>query len=377
MRRVPVLSDRLSHTHIPALDGLRGISALMVVVAHRGFLPHQFGALGVAIFFVLSGFLITWLLIKEQRATQRISLRDFYIRRTLRIFPAFYVYWGITVGAFLWMGREFRWTEVMMSFFYMGDYYSALKYAFFSGGRSIMGITWSLGVEEKFYLCWPFVFSRFRHDPGKLLRIALAVIAGIWTYRIVAVAFFHPPQDYLRYAFEARLDNIMYGCALALAVKCTPDAGWIRRLAGTPWLPVVTAAALIAAALFEERAGANYHYALGMSLDSILIVCLFVQLITWTDTRYWRWLESPIARFFGRISYSLYLYHPTVYVVVERLGSGLMFRYQILLSLLGSIAAATASYRWVEKPFLRLKERFAVKTTRPEPAATASAAGRM
>ena len=89
------IRSRIRGQHIPALDAVRGIAALLVVITHMGLLPRQFGALGVAIFFVLSGFLITWLLLRENDQAGDVSLRNFYVRRTLRIFPAFYVFWAV------------------------------------------------------------------------------------------------------------------------------------------------------------------------------------------------------------------------------------------------------------------------------------------
>src|ERR1035438_9210790 len=93
------LAQRLSKSHIPALDGIRGISAFLVFAAHAGLLPRQSGALGVAVFFVLSGFLITWLLLRENDSSGTVGLKAFYIRRSLRIFPAFYVFWFSCLGA--------------------------------------------------------------------------------------------------------------------------------------------------------------------------------------------------------------------------------------------------------------------------------------
>ena len=99
------IQSRIQGQHIPALDAVRGIAALMVVFTHMGLLPRQFGALGVAIFFVLSGFLITWLLLRENDQAGDVSLRNFYVRRTLRIFPAFYVFWAVSICATLLRGR--------------------------------------------------------------------------------------------------------------------------------------------------------------------------------------------------------------------------------------------------------------------------------
>ena len=213
------IQSRIQGQHIPALDALRGIAALMVVFTHMGLLPRQFGALGVAIFFVLSGFLITWLLLRENDQAGDVSLRNFYVRRTLRIFPAFYVFWAVSICAALLRRAQILWPEAWASFFYMGDYYAALALGAGAGTSTIMGITWSLGVEEKFYLIWPWVFRKFRNRATSLLRICLGTVLSVWLYRILVCLFLTVPRDYLRYAFESRLDNIMIGALAAVAVR--------------------------------------------------------------------------------------------------------------------------------------------------------------
>ena len=144
------LSKLRRANYIPGLDGIRGICAFMVVLGHLGILPDQFGSLGVAVFFVLSGFLITWLMLREKRNNRGASRwKQFYIRRTLRIFPAFYAYWFACVAGFWAIGYAIQKQEVLSSFLYMGDYYNALKAAWFPQVVGIMGITWSLGVGAK------------------------------------------------------------------------------------------------------------------------------------------------------------------------------------------------------------------------------------
>src|SRR5664279_1842213 len=225
------IQSRIQGQHIPALDAVRGIAALMVVFTHMGLLPRQFGALGVAIFFVLSGFLITWLLLREEDQTGNVSLRNFYVRRTLRIFPAFYVFWAVSICAAFLRGARVLWPEAWASFFYMGGYYGALALGVGAGTSTIMGITWSLGVEEKFYLIWPWVFRKFRNNATTLLRICLGTVLLVWLYRILVCVFLSVPRDYLRYAFEARLDNIMIGALAAVAVRYGVMPGQVTAMA--------------------------------------------------------------------------------------------------------------------------------------------------
>ena len=350
------LLNRLGNgSHIPALDALRGIAACTVVFGHTLGYP-QLGSMAVSVFFVLSGFLITWLLLRESELTNRVSLRNFYLRRMLRIFPAFYVFWIVCTVAAYFRYVPLQWGEQLSSFFYMGDYYSALTPA---AVHPMMGITWSLGVEEKFYLLWPVAFALWFRDPRKLLRFTLLFIAGIWMYRVVASLWLPLPQNYLHYAFESRLDTILYGCALALAFKLGKIEPLLRAVDRVKVLPFLLVAALVQLALLEDRVSSRVFSIFGFSLTSMLVVVLLIQFVFLGALRGWRWLDHPALRFLGRISYSMYLYHVVVIATVEfYLMPYLRLRWTIPIMYAGSLAASYASYRLIERPFLRWKNRF-------------------
>jgi len=348
-------------SHIPALDMVRGIAAWTVVVGHT-FGPPALGAMAVSVFFVLSGFLITWLLVQESDFTGKVSLRDFYIRRTLRIFPGFYVFWFICIFAALLRQVAIPWGEALSSFFYMADYYTALHPTHI---HQIMGITWSLGIEEKFYLLWPAIFAAFHRNPARLLKIAVGGISVIWMYRIIACLTLSLPSDYLLYAFESRFDNILYGCALALALKLIKIEPLLAVADRIKIFPLLIAGALVELALLGARLGPTFRYVLGMTLTAVLVVLMLIQLVFLGALRRWKWVDHPLLRFFGRISYSLYLYHIVVISAVQHYLPGLSLRFAYPLIYGGSAAVAYTSYRVVEKPFLSLKNRLAVAATRP------------
>lgn len=341
-------------SHLPALDAVRGIAACLVVFAHiLG--PLKLGATGVLIFFVLSGFLITWLLLRELERTGEISIRDFYARRTLRIFPAFYLFWIICVVAAHAARAPFSWAEAIASFFYMGDYYTAIHP---SHAHQIMGITWSLGVEEKFYLLWPAIFTMLSKDLRKLLRVSLCLVGIIWLYRTLACIYLHLPVDYLLYSFDSRFADILLGCSFALALKLgrlEPVLAVAKRIKTFPlWLVGI----LAALTMLEHRMSARVFYIFALPLSTVVVATLLVQLIFKADTPGYRWLEHPVLRFVGRISYSLYLYHIVVIRSVEHLFPHLRLRWAYLLMWVGSFIAAYLSYTLIERPFLRLKSRF-------------------
>jgi len=325
---VSPLPANLSRREIPSLFGLRGMAALAVVIYHyseqRGIMAHFPGPLAVTLFFELSGLLITWLLLKEMDKAGRVDLRQFYSRRALRLFPVFYVVWILYR-----LARPFPGSWA--TFFYMGDYYYAFHQRY-----SAMTIAWSLGVEEKFYLLWPFILTRIARP--KLIKILCGILIAEPVYRSFLTFIGHQP--YTWFAFDCRLDAIVLGCLIALLAKdgWTPPK-WISHPFTAVW------ALILVFALQNDIA----VYALGVVLVS-------------TVARPGRFLNNPISRYLGVISYSLYLCHAVVReilwpMIVPRLplhNTGAAFLAQLLLA----VGAASLLHYLVERPFLRLKDRF-------------------
>lgn len=237
----------------------------------------------------------------------------------------------------------------------MGDYYSALQPTHL---KQIMGITWSLGVEEKFYLLWRAAAVLFLRNPAKLLRAALIFIGMIWVYRTITCLTTSLPVDYLRYSFESRLDTILYGCALALATSMFKIEPMLRAVERVKALPIFIGALLVGGALLENRMSLRVYYIVDLPLTSLLIAVMLIQLVFLAALRGWSWLEHPVFRFLGRISYSLYLYQIIVIATVEHYLPHLRLRWAFPLMYVATTLVAYASYRLVEAPFLRMKRRF-------------------
>jgi len=159
--RPPALRDLLASDHLPALDGLRAVAVAAVMVFHFGAASFYWAKLGVTLFFVLSGFLITLLLMREREATGSVSLRSFYIRRALRIFPAYYVFLLLSFAWMLIEGQDVPAALVFSDGFYVLNYvqsFGAFRDTPVSHG-------WTLGVEEQFYLLWRRCCGR--HGTGR------------------------------------------------------------------------------------------------------------------------------------------------------------------------------------------------------------------
>jgi peptidoglycan/LPS O-acetylase OafA/YrhL len=347
------LESGLKESTLAGLDGMRAIAAFLVVFYHFG-IPYVSGGLGVLMFFVLSGFLITWLLLRENEELGTVSLRKFYIRRSLRIFPAFYCYAAVLFGVILI--RHTRWVpaQALSALLYFSNYYQALN------GDPDTGFshTWSLAIEEQFYLLWPLAFLTLRGNYKRMSRFLAGTIVLIWIYREVLIFVFHVDQGYIYEAFDTRADHLLIGCLLAVALraKLVPSFwGWVT---GPPWAAAVTAGLLALSNLGETAYGHTYRDSVGFIVNPVLTAIWIPQLIALRHSAWWSWMNWAWMRFLGRISYSVYLYQQLLIGVPKRL----LPDYGVLLQLSATVALivaiASLSHYFVERPFLRLKERF-------------------
>ncbi|MGB7727459.1 MAG: acyltransferase [Candidatus Acidiferrum sp.] len=336
------LFANLSMREIPSLYGLRGAAALAVVVYHYALGHGNFadlfpGPFAVTLFFELSGLLITWLLLKEISQRGTLNRRQFYLRRALRLFPVFYVVWIMCRSAGPFAGS---WA----TFFYMGDYYHALTLRY-----NILTVGWSLGVEEKFYLLWPFLLVRVERN--RLVKILFGVLIFEPIYRSALTLLGY--RTYTWFAFDTHLDPIVLGCLIAIAAR----NGW------TPpkWMshPATPLCALILVFALQSQSDA-VTYLLAIILVSV--ICRPPAL-----------LNHPLARYFGAISYSLYLSHDyareiLLPILLKALHITHLPNFALLLAsqFLLAIVLASALHYAIERPFLHLKARFHTHSTQPE-----------
>lgn len=333
---------------IEKLDMLRAVSAAIVVLYHSGFdlIPAGFGVLT---FFVISGFLITFLLLRENDSSGSISLKNFYIRRSLRIFPAFYVSWLIVIVlGLLHRGGATNWPQAICSLLYVGNYYQGL-HGYPSSGLSH---TWSLAVEEQFYVLWPWLFWAFRARLKQLLWVLSCLIPALWFYRIF-LQFHGVPEEYIYTAFETRVDAILVGCVLAMLVHRSIGRDWIHEVRQPRYLPIPLIGLAVSVHFGSLIA---YRNIVGFAIDPLLVALLIGQL---TQLRRFAWMDSKPISYLGRISYSTYLYQQLVHPLVSRL---VPEPYADFVVLPAVWLVASISYEVVEKPFLKLKGRFKGKT---------------
>jgi peptidoglycan/LPS O-acetylase OafA/YrhL len=327
------LRENLKQKTIPSLNGLRGISALSVAFAHASGLPRWIPAdYAVVLFFEISGLLITWLLLSEQERTGSIDRLSFMKRRTLRLFPAFYACWAL---CWLVPGVPGRW----WAFAYMMDFYNA-RYALPGTITDVLDMCWSLGIEEKYYLVWPSLLKKWS---GKNLLIPLLILFALaQIYHLVIFKLGH--VMWAAWGFDTRIDAILLGSALAIAIRFgwLPPRLWLHP--ASLWFSMGLVVLLSGVAWVHRLS-----YGVVLSVYPLAIILLSV------IARPPRVLNTRVASWFGKISYSLYLFNPIMVYFVSRLH--LRAGLAAASGLAGSILAAALSYHLVERPFLRLKDK--------------------
>lgn len=364
----PSKSD--DHNVIPSLDGLRALSVLIVVVAHAGYGHIIPGGLGVTIFFFLSGYLITTLLVKEHERTGEISILNFYIRRVFRLMPPLVLTLAIAY-ALTWAGKlpgGISINGVLAQLFYFANYYSI----FFDPGNTIpdgTGILWSLAVEEHFYLFYPVAMALLLSSPLRPRTIAVifasaCLITLTWRYYLVRLPNFVAERTY--YASDTRIDSIIYGCILALAFNPlsrrarSPGFDGIT-MSRTDWSLLATAIlALLATLLFRSsvfRETARY------SVQGLALMPIFYYAIRNAGSFPFKFLNTPWIAKLGVYSYAIYLIHFVIIRAVETNAPWLRpGPLTVITALAISIAYAAAVDRWIDPYFRALRRQFRARS---------------
>lgn len=327
---------------IPSLDGIRAAAVLLVVLAHiepslnnppfpLAAVMSSFGGLGVRIFFVLSGFLITNLLLSEMSATGSLSLGRFYLRRTLRIFPPYYAL--LAVVALAWTAGKVTLND--------GDLLAALTYTmnYHVPAAWTLGHAWSLAVEEQFYLLWPAVLL-FMRKSGPWVLVGAIVMAPL------ARAAYYPFGDMqMLYRFEASADSLAMGCLLAY-IQHQPL--FTRAVSVINRAPALLILSIFALAYLNQTRFHREFVVIGIAAGNLLAAIF----LGWSMVHFrgviGTFLNSRAMAFVGKMSYSIYLWQQVFLAPEHR---------RIFAGLVLTAAAATCSYYLIERPAFRLRRR--------------------
>jgi peptidoglycan/LPS O-acetylase OafA/YrhL len=350
-----VTAYRPSAGKIPSLDGLRGVSFLIVFMAHAGLEKIVPGRLGVNIFFLLSGYLITTLMIRERQTTGWISLKLFYLRRSLRIFPPMYAIMAATL-LYLWLVHHLAgitFTGVCSQAFYYQNYY-------FHGGKGLipgLGVLWSLAVEEHFYLFFPLLMllflNRFKMDYRQIAITLLWICLVILIWRSFVVFTFSNGLEWARDTSDCRADSILFGCALA-CLEQTPSAARIfsRKRLERVILPS-SILILLCTLVFRNPV---FRETLRYTLQGIALAPILYYVVHAPTSWIGRMLNIRWLAALGTLSYALYLLHATVLMEVD-----LVIHSKVIagaVSLFIAILLAYLVHIFVEKPTDATRKRF-------------------
>jgi peptidoglycan/LPS O-acetylase OafA/YrhL len=382
------------HSYVPSLDGLRAVCIGAVIFFH---VPSPAGHpwldavrsrcwYGVDMFFILSGFLITWILAVEFENTGDVDLGYFYRSRGLRLLPAYFSALLLIVGASYLIGSHasVNFYPASKSWPLLLTYSLNIWMAATAIWPAGMSHFWSLCVEEHFYLSWSVVFRRA--GVARALRIALGAIAFVAIYRTGWYVYMNwghlaAPSEasYFRihYATDTRIDAILIGCALALLMRERRLQAFWERVRLLPLLPTISllAAVICIAWVTEHRWRQSTFGYTAMALASgTLLAAIFLRPECWLG----RILATQPLVGIGRISYGIYLFHAPLLLAFEaKLGFYSNYieprSYLAVLSTLTilSIAVAALHYHFIERRFLALRRprSFIAARGNPSPAA--------
>jgi peptidoglycan/LPS O-acetylase OafA/YrhL len=357
----------------PGLDGLRGVSLLLIMVFHSFLLwPESYARgvpgsyLAVNVFFVLSGFLITSLLLAERERNGRVAFGAFYMRRVLRLLPALALVFGVDIVYLLSTHQAMRSQLSLMGWagVYASNWMQWAGHVTDPVASLTWGHTWTLSVEEQFYLVWPtlllvVLIRRIRLEVvgGLLLAcaVALTVLRTVAAYRVSgaggAVALAGRLDQQIGMRTDFRADSLLLGGVAAIALH----AGW-RPGRGLRAVATALLAALVATQVWV-RPEARWMYGWGFTLFDAALALLCVALLDrrWLPAAAFRW--GPLV-WVGRVSYGLYLWHPPVFMAVTRAMPHGRMAARLLWGWGLTFVLAATSFYLVEQPFLRLKGRW-------------------
>ena len=354
---------------MPQLDSLRFFAVLLVMIEH--WIPHNFfpvdslffGNSGVTFFFVLSGFLITKILLKNKAdaiisgSTQGSLIKNFFIRRSLRIFPIYY----IVIIFFLLIPYHFTDEIKDNAGFYLLYLNNFLFY--FEQDWQILGHTWTLAVEEQFYLLWPWVilFVPSKHLLKTLIGFVLLGFVSYYSLYFLSVSFGHTDlhEGFYTILTPARFDAFALGGIIAWLQMNRPDyVSRLNRVAG----PILILLLSIWFYLLTIQNGDVFFYSMKFF---IVVISTFVVFKASKGFKgiLGRVLETPVLIYFGKISYGLYLFHFIISTLYERFEGRILpeisqvgIRFMIYFSL--TVLVSMLSWHLIEKPINGLKRHF-------------------
>lgn len=345
--------------YVPSLDGVRAIAILSVMLAHAN-VPYcqAGGGVGVDIFFVLSGFLITSILAQEWRDFGTINLKRFYTRRILRLFPALVFLLLVYLGYSFYKGpisnsKSFL-IDTSIVLFYAANWVRAFNLK----GLGLLDHTWSLSIEEQFYLVWPLsLIFLLKFVKSRFVVIGVTLLATIGSYLLRTAMHANGASIYRLYnGLDTRADSLLMGCAMAILLYSgllpLHNVRFMRFIRESSLLALIGLFALVV--LFPSYAS-KYRF-LWSHVYFLMSVCSAFLVFGLIFAPVPLMKKCFVNSFFirtGKISYGLYLWHYPIFLTMQ--SYKLSWPVVVIFGALLTYAIAELSYRVIEQPFLRLK----------------------
>jgi len=351
--------QQTSDTYWTALDGLRAVAVGIVLLAHAGFPYPKSGGVGVDIFFVLSGFLITGILHREYSRYGDINKKAFYIRRLLRLSPALLAC-VLLFAALSMMSTGCVSVPVIALVL---SYTSNWSQALFGADMKSMAHCWSLAIEEQYYLIWPFAIYLLERNVRSastkcLVLVCLSLVLAL--YRAAMVGTYSAARIY--FGLDTHMDGLVMGSALAylvIAVSAHRSERCVRiglRFLSAAAIPACIVGLMLLMHLITW--GNPWMGRLGYTLVAFASCLIIADLVASPFSWLRGILEFSAFVYVGKISYGLYLYHFPIFQFVEQQYGALPRAYMVAVMVFTTFVIAVVSYHCMELPILRLKGRF-------------------
>jgi peptidoglycan/LPS O-acetylase OafA/YrhL len=345
---------------IPSLDGIRAIAVLLVFFAHSGVENIVPGGLGVTIFFVLSGYLITTLMRIEQSRNGSISYRGFYLRRLLRLMPPLFIVVAAAglLSALSVIDGGFTPGGMSSALFYFGNYHVISND--FRGMPAGIGLVWSLAIEEHYYLFYPPLAALLLRvgRVGLSVTVLSMLCAAVLTWRYWLV-FHGGSEAYLTMATDTRVDAILVGCLMALLRNPWLDPVPAPKALYDWAVAAVCVAVLLGTLLYRDEV---FRLTARYTLQSLAIAPLIYLAVARADRLPFRWLNARSVVYIGTISYTIYLSHHVILLGLAKHWPQLSWIGLTFAGAVLTLAVAEPMRRWVEQPCAKLRKSLHRKT---------------